>query len=175
MNGSFKIRCVLRDNYLHIGIAASTNRFFLHYTVDDEDTNEIEVYTTSFEFVKKIDVRNQKYLSTSSSICVTNHILASICTRMQDNRQVFQVNFFDLNMNELSRIHLGGCKDSIEIRSDGNELFFISTGQRKLHIVSPNKQTKTINLKHDSHWIAILDNQRVAISRGCAHLELITY
>jgi hypothetical protein len=175
INGRFKILCVIRGDYSHIRIAANTNNFFVHYTVDGEETNEIEVYTSNFELEKVIDVSNQKYLSTSSSFCVTDHILASICTRMQNNRQVFQVNFFDLDMNELSWVRLGGCNDSIEIRSDGKERFFISTGQQKLHIVSPNKRKKTINLTNTGDCIAVLDNRRIAVSYERKNIELVTY
>jgi hypothetical protein len=175
INGRFKILCVLRGDYSHIRIATNTNTFFVNYTVDGEEANEIEVYTSNFELVKTIDVGNQKYLSTSASFCLTDHILASICTRMQNKRQVFQVNFFDLAMNELSWVRLGGCDDSIEIRSDGKELFFITTGKQKLHIVSPNKRKKTINLTNIGDCIAVLDNRCIAVGCGRTDIELVTY
>jgi hypothetical protein len=173
VHGIFKIVCIIRDSWSHTRLAANTNNIFFNYITNSDKINQLLVYTPNFQVVKVMDLSTARYLSTSASFCVTDQFLASICTRKQNNRQVFQVNI--LNMKELKCVHLGVCNDSIEIRSDGKELFFISTDRQKLHIVSSNGIKNTISLKHNGGCIAVLDNRRIAISKERPEMELMTY
>ncbi|CAF1047591.1 unnamed protein product [Adineta steineri] len=175
INGRYNIFRVVRGNYSYIRVGANTTNIFLHYTIAGEETDEIATYGLNFDMVNVFDVRSQKYFCSSSSFCVTDNSLASICTRIQHNRRVFKMNLFDLNMKELKWMRLGECDDMIEIRSDENELFFIATGRRKLHIISFHRKMQTIELEDDGDCIAILNNRRIAITKGRRDIELISY
>jgi hypothetical protein len=78
-------------------------------------------------------------------------------------------------MNKFNSILLGGYNGDIEIRTDGKDRFFITTGQRQLHIVSSKGKKQTFTLRKDGNCIAVLDNRRIAISHGRAEIELVTY
>ena len=82
---------------------------------------------------------------------------------------------YDLKMNQAGWLPLGPCGNSMEIRTDGKELFFISTGEGQLHTVRLDGTYRTIHLKEKSDCIAILDNQRLAISKMRSSIELINY
>jgi hypothetical protein len=78
-------------------------------------------------------------------------------------------------MNKFNSILLGGYNGDIEIRTDGKDRFFVTTGKRHLHIVSSKGKKRRIILQNDSDCIAVLDNRRIAISHGRAEIELVTY
>jgi hypothetical protein len=101
--------------------------------------------------------------------------MASIRIPFHKNRKVFQVNFFDLNMNGMNWVSLGLCNDSVEIRSDGKDLVFITSGRRKLHIVSPNGAKNTVDLENDGDCIAVLDNRRILLSKARDSMETVNY
>ncbi|CAF4568827.1 unnamed protein product, partial [Rotaria magnacalcarata] len=54
---------------------------------------------------------------------------------MRNNHKVFQVTFCDLEMNKLYSLPLGRYNDDVEIRTDGEDQFFITTGHRKFYIL----------------------------------------
>ena len=115
------------------------------------------------------------FTNNSSSFCVTDKLVASINTRTQNNHLVFQVNLCDLDMNKLKTILLGKCNGNIEIRTDGKDQFFITTGRDKLHIVLPNGKQRTINLKANSDSLAVLNNRTIAVGDSRYDIELVTW
>jgi hypothetical protein len=78
-------------------------------------------------------------------------------------------------MDKFNTILLGPCGNYVEIRTDGKNRFFITTGLKQLHIVSPNGNKDTINLANFGNYIAVFDTHRIAISNGNADMGLITY
>jgi hypothetical protein len=174
-NKKLKFVRTLRGNWPNIRVAANSKEIFVHFITSVTNINEILVCAPNFQVLKVFNTSNHRYLSTACSFCVTDRFLASICIRSQNHQKVFQVTFFDLEMNALNWVCLGRCNESVEIRTDGNDRFFITTGRRQLHIVSPNGQKNTVNLDHDGSCIAVLDNQRIAISNQRKSMELVTY
>jgi hypothetical protein len=144
----------------------------------ENDFNGIDVYSNLFEHISSIDFDFREvgtFVDKSTSFCVTNNLIASLCTRIQNGREVFQVNFCDLYMNKLNTILLGECNNGIEIRTNGKDRFFITTGRHRLYIVSSNGIKNTISLKYNGGCIAILDNRRIAISKERHDMELVAY
>ena len=177
-NQHLKILCVARGNWAKINVAGGDNHFFVHVmsrNVVNQQINEIGVYAMDFSLISLFDAGKQKYFSLSESFCATDHMLVSARTISEDGHRVMYVNGFDLNMHQLGWTSLGACGDSIEIRTDGKGCYFVSTGERKLHIVSADWKFKTINLKDEGDCIAVLDNQRIAVSKGRSNIELVTY
>jgi hypothetical protein len=78
-------------------------------------------------------------------------------------------------MNKLNTILLGPCGNYVEIRTDGKNRFFITTGLQQLHIVSPNGKKDTINLANFGNYIAVFNTHRIATSNGNANMEMISY
>ncbi|CAF3941603.1 unnamed protein product [Rotaria sordida] len=101
--------------------------------------------------------------------------VASICMRMQNHRPVFHVTFCDLKMNKLNSILLGKCDGCIEIRTDGKDRFFITTGHHRFYIIHSNGEKQTVNLQNDGDCIAVLHNRRVAVSKQRKDMEIIAY
>ncbi|CAF1468754.1 unnamed protein product [Rotaria sordida] len=85
------------------------------------------------------------------------------------------VTFCDLEMNKLNSILLGKCDDYIEIRTDGKDRFFITTGHNRFYIIHSNGKKQTVNLQNDGDCIAVLHNRRVAVSKQRKDMEIIAY
>jgi hypothetical protein len=142
---------------------------------DENDFDGIEVYSTEFEFIRNINFDTDvigSFTNETASFCATDNLIASICTRRQNNRQVFQVIFCDLYMTKLYSVPLGVCNGDIEIRTDRNDQFFITTGRRRFYIVASGGGKQIINLRH---CIAVFDDQRVAVSDQANGMEIINY
>jgi hypothetical protein len=177
-NKRFKIRCVILEKWSFTRVAANITHLFMWINPIENDFNGIEVYSTKFESIRTIDFRSGvfgSFVDNNASFCVTENLIASICTRIRNDREIVQVVFCDMNMNKLNSISLGGCSGDIEMRTDGKDQFFITTGHRRFYIVSSNGMVQAINLQRDGNCIAVLDNQRVAISAQRNNLEILTY
>lgn len=173
--GSLKFTRVVRASFPKIRVAGNSDTLYVHYAEAGELTNKMVLYGTDFQFLRMIDLSHQQHLSTSSSFCVTDTMLAMICTRMQHTRLVFQVNFFDLSFNKLKWFPLGPCTDSIEIRTDGMEGFFITTGRRKLYLVNFDGVHDALEMHEAGSRIAVLDGESLAISNGQSGMQLVDY
>ena len=178
IRGLFKIHCVIRDNWSYVRIAANTAHLWVWINGTTDDFNGCDVYSTDFERIRSIDFHGSDiggFVDKSSSFCVTNNVVASICTRFQNNHEVFQVNFCDLNMNKLETIMLGRCTDNIEIRTDGQNQFFITTGRNNLYIVSSDGDKRTINLLNNGGSLAVLHDRTIAVTGHRSSVELINW
>jgi hypothetical protein len=177
-NRRFKIKCVIRGKWRYIRVAANTQQLFVWMNSTENGFNGIEVYSTEFEFIRKIDFNTNiagSFVDRNSSFCATDNLIASICTRKQNNREVFQVIFCDLDMKKLHSVPLGLCNDDIEIRTDGNDQFFITTGRCRLYIVFSGGGKQIINLQNKGHCIAVFDDQRIAVNNDGNGIEIVTY
>ena len=178
INRRFKFPSVIRGNWSYVRVAANTNQLFVWENSVEDGFNGMGVYSTEFECIRMIDFNANGtgyFTSNNASFCVTDNLIASICIRLQNNRQVFQVIFCDLNMNKIHSVPLGRCNDGIEIRTDGYDRFFITTGHHRFYIVSSNGEKQTINLQNQASCIAVLDGQRVAVSGQRTSMEILTY
>jgi hypothetical protein len=177
-NRRFKILCVIREKWSFIRVAANTHQLFIWMQPVENDFNGIEIYSPQFACIRIIDFNTDRignFVNDTASFCVTDNFIASICTRKQNNREVFQVTFCDMNMNKLRTLRLGRFKNRIEIRADEIERFFITTGLRRFYIVYSNGAKQVINLQNDSNYIAVLSDQRVAVSNQNNSMEILTY
>jgi hypothetical protein len=177
-NRRFKIICVIRGKWLHIRVAANTEQLFVWMNSDENDFVGIEVYSTEFEFLRDINFDRDvigSFVNDTASFCATDNLIASICTRRQNNRQVFQVIFCDLYMTKLYSVPLGVWNGDIEIRTDRNDPFFITTGRRRFYIVASGGGKQIINLRNKGNRIAVFDDQRVAVSDQANGMEIINY
>ena len=177
-NGKFKINCMVRDNWSYIRVAVNDTNLWLWINGIKDNFDGCDRYSTDFQRVQSIEFNRadiRGFVDKSGSFCVTNSVVASICTRIQNNHEVFQVNFCDLNMNKLETILLGRCTGNIEIRSDGQDKFFITTGKNILLIVSLNGNKRTIDLLNNGGSLAILHNQTIAVTNDRSDVELINW
>ncbi len=183
INKKFKIICVIRKKWSFIRVAANTTHLFIWVKSIENKLYGIEVYSPKFEYIRTIDFgkyRNESFVNGSVSFCVTENLIASlsIITDKQNNREVSQVAFCDMNINELHLVALGECKPNVEIRTDGRDRFFVTAGGRQFHIIVLQDGKHVINLRdirYNGKWIAVLNNRRIAISNGRSDIELVTY
>jgi hypothetical protein len=178
INERFKILAPLRGSWSYVRVATNVAHLFLSIEATIDGFDGVEVYSTQFERVRTIGFASclgASVMDESSSFCVVDNRVASICKYMQNNREVLQVSFGDLNMNKLNSILLGACEDDIEIRTDGKDRFFITTGQRRFYIVYSDSTKKQINLNYNGESIAVLHDRRIAVSNGFSNIQLISY
>ena len=186
MRRNFKIVSVLRGDWSRIRVATNDDHIFLHSAISSIPTkqaNGIYIYSADFLPIRVISIADHKQLLLAESLCVTNQTLAAIRMNTltsfragtQNLCQVIILNFFNLDGEQIRGVCLGKCSDSIQVRTDGTGNFFVSTGETRLHIVTADRKYRTFDLKHDGDCIAVLDNQRIAVSKGRANIELVTY
>ncbi|CAF3225128.1 unnamed protein product [Rotaria sp. Silwood2] len=174
----FKITCIIRGKCSYCRVAANADNLFIWINRTENKFYGVEVYSNQFECIRPIDFNRRPveyFIRNIVSFCVTDNLVASICTRMQNYRETFLVTFCDFQMNKLNSIALGECDGFIEIRTDGKDRFFITTGRRRFYIIHSNGKKQIINLNSDGDCIAILHNGRVAISKQRKSMEIITY
>jgi hypothetical protein len=174
----FKITEVIHGKWSFIRVAANTHHLFLWMKSEKNNFRGIEVYTTQLEFGRKIDFdkyRNELFINESIGFCVTDKLIASIYTHMQRNCKVVEVTFCDMNMNKSNSITLGECNRKTEIRTNGEDRFFITTGLRSFHIASSNGRKETIDLENKGKSLAVLNDQHVAVSNGRSDIQLVPY
>jgi hypothetical protein len=178
INGRFKILSHLRGSWSYVRVATNIAHLFLWLNSTVNGFNGIEVHSIHFACVRTIDFNSRQigsFVDQSASFCMTDNRIASICTRTQNNCQVFKLIFCDLKMNELNSVLLGECEDDTEIRSDGKDRFFITTGQRQFYIVRSDGTKTMINLGDNARCIAVLHDRRIAISNGFSNIQLVSY
>ncbi|CAF3043980.1 unnamed protein product [Rotaria socialis] len=178
INTRFKILAVIREKWSYCRVAANTSSLFTWSNSDEYDFNGIEVYSTEFESIKTINFNSPHigvFINQSVSFCITDNFIASLCTRMRNDHKVFQVTVCDLEMSKLYSLPLGRCSDNAEIRTDGEDQFFITTGHRKFYILHYDGEKQTVNLKNDGECIAVLHNRRIAVSRNRGVMKIINY
>ncbi|CAF1635755.1 unnamed protein product [Rotaria magnacalcarata] len=178
INTRFKILAVIREKWLYCRVAANTNSLFTWSDSDEDDFSGIQVYSTEFQCISTINFNSLHlgvFTNQSVSFCITDNFIASLCTRMRNNHKVFQVTFCDLEMNKLYSLPLGRYNDDVEIRTDGEDQFFITTGHRKFYILHYGGKKQTVNLEKDGECIAVLHNRRIAISKNHDGMEVINY
>lgn len=178
----FKISRAIRGDWCYVRVAANSRQLFAWMNDDDDDGdddfNGIKVYSANFNIIRKIDFSTNQIRSIvndSTSFCVTGKVIALICTRKQNGREVFKVTFCDLQMNKLNSILLGECDDDTEIRTNGINRFFITTGTNRFHIIHSMDTKQTIELKNNANTIAVLKNRRIAVSNEHDDIEILTH
>ena len=174
----FQRKTIIHGKWSFIRVAANTTDLFLWIKSKEDHFHGIEIYSTQFEVRRRIDFdkyRNEPFLIGSISFCVTDNLIASIHPRMQNNGKVLEVTFCDMNMNKSNAITLDECSRNVEIRTDGNDRFFITTGRRSLHIVSSKTLIETINLEQNGKRIAVLNDKHIAVTNGHDDLKIVPY
>ncbi|CAF1420126.1 unnamed protein product [Adineta ricciae] len=177
-DGTLRIMRTIKGVWSYARVATNDNTLFVWINGVHSKFNGIDVYSTNFDRLETIDFNNNSigyFTGKSSSFCATNNTIVSLCKRTQRNRDVFQATFCDLRMNRSHYVLLGKCNNGIEIRSDSEGRFFITTGLNRLHIISPTGQKRTIKLRSNGESIAILNNRRVAIGNGSRDMQIIEY
>ncbi len=177
-NKKFKITDVIREKWSFIRVAANNTHLFIWIKSIENDFNGIEVYSTQFAEIRTIDINSGgigSFVDNNGRFCVTDDLIASIYESEQNNRKIFQVVFCDMNMKKLNSVVLNECNGTTEIRTDGKDRFFITTGERTFYIIVFQGETKTVNLQYNGKWIAVLDDRRVAISNGRSDIQLVNY
>ncbi|CAF4218009.1 unnamed protein product, partial [Rotaria magnacalcarata] len=96
-----------------------------------------------------------------------------INTRPQNNGEVVQINVLDLDMKRLKSQDLGSCTGLVQIRTDGYNRFFITTGQRSIHCVSVPGKKSIIAIEDSGNTIAVVNKQCLAIGDSNHDLELV--
>ena len=174
----FKIRSVICVDWSYVRVSANTEWLFAWMNCRETDFYGIKVYSAKFKCKRTIHfdtIQIGNFVSENIGFCVTNNLIASIGIPEKKNHRVFRVTFCDLDMKKLFSVPLGPCKDNIEIRTDGNNRFFITTGRRRFYIVSSDDDKQIINLQNEGNCIVVFNDHRVAVSGGGNSMEIITY
>ena len=174
----FRIDEAIRSKWSHVRVAENSTQLCAWIRSAKNDFHGIEIYSPQFELMRTIDFakyRNETFLNDSISFCVTDDLIASLCSRTQNNRKILEVTFCDFQLKKSNSITLDDCNRCTEIRTNGKNQFFITTGRRSFHIVSPEHLIQTVELENNGRWIAIMDDEQVGVSDGRCDIQLVSY
>lgn len=174
----FRINDAIHGKWSFVRVADSLMHLYAWIQSSKNDFHGIEIYSPQFESIRRIDFdkyRNERFVSDSLSFSVAGDLLASLYSRMENNRKILEVAFWNMNTKKSNTVTLDEFNRYTEIRTNGKDRFFITTGQHSFHIISPERLIQTIELENNGRWIAILDDEQVAVSNGRRDIQLVSY
>ncbi|CAF3358199.1 unnamed protein product [Rotaria socialis] len=175
-NGKFKILHAIRSNtWDDVRVAANENDLWVWLNPGKRGSDSIEIYSNAFEHTRTIKFGGSipDSFRRGISFSVANNCVASINTRPQNNGEVVQINVLDLDMKRLKSQDLGSCTGLVQIRTDGYNQFFITTGQRSVHCVSVPGKKSIIAIEYSGNTIAVVNRQCLVIGDSNHDLELV--
>ena len=178
VNRTLKIILTIHDTWSYARVATNKRELFLWVNTTDRRFNGIKVYSTNFDRIRTIDFncgRIGAYVDESVSFCVTYNSVALLSVRTRHKRHKLSANFCDFEMNKLNLFRLGICTGDAEIRSDGKDRFFVTTGKQKLYLFSAMNQMRWIKLEDPGECIAVLNGRRLAVGNGGHEIQIIHY
>ncbi|CAF4931674.1 unnamed protein product [Rotaria socialis] len=162
------IVCVISNLRVRACVAANTDHLWIHAK------DKIYVYDINFQLVKSINFKMPQSL-TSPSFCLTDNLVAFILIRrVNNNRYVSQIEFYDFNMKRMKRVRLESSETVSMIRTDGNDRFYVAVGQQRFYIIAPNGTKQTINLGKQASCLAVINSQNIVLTKNSrSDLELV--
>lgn len=174
----FRINEAIHGKWSYVRVADTPMHLYAWIQSSKTDFHGIEIYSPQFACVGKVDFekyRDERFVSDSLSFCVSGHLLASLYSRMENNRKILEVAFWNMNTKKRNTVTLNEFNRYTEIRTNGKDRFFITTGQSSFHIISSERLIQTIELENNGRWIAILDDEQVGVSNGRRDIQLVSY
>jgi hypothetical protein len=167
LNEKFRIFHVINNRLTKMRIAANTDCIWVYLI------GKIMVYNINFQLVRLITFSLPRSL-TLVSFCLTDNVVAmALIRRVKNDRDILNIEFYDLDMKRGKRVRFGSSETSCVIRTDGNDRFYIASGQQRFHIVSPNGKKQTINLGKQANCLAVVNSQSIVLTKSRSDLELV--
>ncbi|CAF3744638.1 unnamed protein product [Rotaria sp. Silwood1] len=164
----FRILNVINNRWTRVCVAANTNHIWIYA---DE---KINIYNISFQLVRLINFKISRSL-TCASFCITDNFVAfALIRRIENDRDLLQIEFYDSDMKKIKRVRLGLSETSCLIRTDGNNRFYVAMGQQRFYIVSPNGNKQIINLGKQASCLAVVNSRNIVLTKLRSELELVT-
>ena len=176
-NGRFNIRREFGDHWSYVRVATNSEHLWVWVNEKKNDFQGILIYNDAFDLVREIDFDDgldRIATSNSTSFCLTESCSASISRHTPRNCELLRVEFNGMNMITFRLVNLGRCYGDREIRTDGDDQFFISTGSRKVYIVTADGDKEFLIFQRRCHSLAVVNSQRIVGSNGSRTMELWT-
>jgi hypothetical protein len=163
----FRILNVIKNRLTPVHIAANTDYIWVRVI------GKIMIYNTNFQLTRSINFSLPRSL-TLVSFCLTDNIVAvALLRRIENDRDLLNIEFYDFNMKRRKRIRFGLGETSCVIRTDGNDRFYVAMGQQKFFIVSPNGNKHTINLGKQASCLTVVNSRSIVLTKSRSDLELV--
>ena len=167
VEGRFRIRARVDTRWSDPRIAVNTDFMWIHAG------QRIHVYDLAFQPVRTIDSGFPRSL-VRTSFCLTDTYAVFAFNRLvEKDRKVSEVCFYDCDLTKLKTIKLGPAETPPMIRTDGNDRFFIATGQQRFLIVSPDGSKETVNLGKQASCLTVVNSRNVVLTRSRAEAECV--
>ncbi|CAF2655196.1 unnamed protein product [Rotaria sp. Silwood2] len=161
--------------WLNVCIASNNKHLWLWINPGINNVDMIEIYSTQFQCMRTIKFGEPilYWFRRGTSFAMTDDCVATINSRRSNNLQVVQINIFSLDMQPIKSQDLGTCTDLVQIRTDGMNRFFVTTGQTKIHMVMAGGKKEIIYLSYVGNSIAVLNSKRFVVGDSNQDVELI--
>jgi hypothetical protein len=172
----FKIHKQVTGNWSYARVATKSSELYLWINeTSNSGFDGIDVYNNNFQRLRTIDFEDgheRPAVNGSTSFCVTDKCIASICERRVRGTDHFQVNFNGFNMINFRTYYVARTFDFTMIRSDGDQQFFATTGGDRLYMISTNGDISHLNLVGNGIALTFANNTRVVVCFGTQTLEI---
>jgi hypothetical protein len=167
LDGKFRILNVINNRWTDVRVAANTDHIWIHAA------GKIMIYNINFQLVRLINFHIPRSL-TRTSFCLTDNIVAfALIRRVENERDILHIEFYDCDMKREKRVRLGLSETSCMIRTNGNDRFYVTMGQQRFYIVSPNGKKQTINLGKQASCLAVVNTRNIVLTKSRSELELV--
>jgi hypothetical protein len=166
-NNQFKILSVINIRCGNLRVATNTNYIWIHVA------GKITVYNINFELMRSMNYSIPRSL-TRASFCLTDNLVAfAFIRRIEKDRDILHIEFYNGDMKKVKRVRLGLCETSCVIRTDGIDRFYVVIGQQRFFIVSPNGHKQTVNLGKHASSLAVVNSQSIVLTKSRSDVELV--
>lgn len=175
-NDNFKIFTKVRGDWSYARVATNSSTLYLWI---DESSNSnfsgINVYDDDFKRVRTVDFADgckRPFVKGSTSFCMTDKRIASICERRVNGTDRFQVNFNGFNMMNYRTYYIARTFDATMIRTDGKQQFFATAGGDRLYMISGNGYIDYLKLIDDGKALTFVNSECVIVCFGTRTLQI---
>ena len=165
--GRFRILSMVDSRWADPRIAVNTDFLWVH------TGRHVHVYNEAFQALRTVVFFLPQSL-TRTSFCLTDDYAAVAFHRLTVNgRKVAEVCFYNCDLGRLKTLRLGETDTPPMIRSDGNDRFFVATGQQQFLIVSPDGNKQTVTLGKQASCLTVVNSRNVVLTRSRDDVECV--
>jgi hypothetical protein len=167
LDEKFKILNVVNIRLTQVRVAANTDYIWIY------GLGKIMVYNVNFELARLINFKLPRPLTLASFCLTDNTVAVAVIRRVENDRDILQIEFYDCDMKRRKRVRLGLSETSCTIRTDGNDRFYVAMGQQRFYIVSSNGNKQTVNLGKQASCLAVVNSRSIVLTKSRSDLELV--
>lgn len=171
-----KILKKITGNWSYVRVATNETEMWLWVNENDSDFDGIDIYDSRFRRLRTINFDDQcfrRHTNDSTSFCITNNLVASICERGRSKFPALIINFSGMNMISFKSDKVAKVLGDTMIRTDGNGFFYVTTGGNRLCMVRISGVMTSVQLPYEADSLAVVNSECLVLSNNSNNLQMV--